>query len=391
MPAVPRRFGYHENGFGALRLLFAALVIVSHATVLVDGDDHREILARIFGGPLLIGSVAVIGFFIISGYLVTGSLLNSRTAAAYLVKRIARIYPAYLVAFALTILVVAPLAGALPPASPADIAKRLFDALALQPPWAPGAFKGSHGSALNGSMWTISYEFRCYLILPLLGFAGVLRRRRLVFAMTAILLVLTIVFPMKPITAWVPLQVGRLTTPLAYALGEPHRDIRLVGAFLTGTCFYLYRDRLRFMPTTIVLAAIALIAGLMVPSISVATTTAFGGFLVFAAAGRASWLYRINNENDISYGVYLYAWPITKLLNWWWPSMHPLAIGLLTLAAACICGWASWLAIEKPVMTFVRRRAPPDALAATYMRDRAAWRSARLGLRLCQERSDAGA
>jgi len=365
VPAVPRRFGYHDNGFGALRLLFASLVIASHAASLVDGDDHREILTRMFGGPLDLGGVAVIGFFVISGYLVTGSLFNSRTAAAYLVKRIARIYPAYLVAFALTILVVVPLAGAAPPTSPAEIAKRVFDALALQIPWVPGTFTGSHAMGLNGSMWTISYEFRCYLLLLLLGLAGVLRRRRLVLAMAAILLVLTIIFPTKPITEWVPLHAGHLSRPLAYALGEPHRNIRLIGAFLTGSCFYLYRDWLRFTPATIALAAMALVAGLMVRSVSVATTTMFGGFLVFATAARASWLYRINNENDISYGVYLYAWPITKLLNWWWAWMHPLAVGLLTLAAACVCGWASWLAIEKPVMTFVRRRARREALAVT--------------------------
>jgi peptidoglycan/LPS O-acetylase OafA/YrhL len=361
MGGAPRRFGHHDNAFGALRLLFASLVIASHAPELVDGDAHREILTRITG-TISFGKLAVIGFFVISGYLVTGSLLNSRPLA-YLAKRVARIYPAFLVAFAISILLVAPLAGAVPPTSPGDIFKRAFDAFALQPPWVPGVFAGSHYAGLNGSMWTIAYEFRCYGLILLLGVAGLLRRPGLILAMTAIALMLTMVFPGASSSAPLSILAGRWHLLSTYGLGDPRYEIRFIGAFLTGACFYLYRDRMTFTRARIGLAAIGLAAGLLIKPTSVVAAIAFGGYLIFATARHASWLNRINNENDISYGVYLYAWPITKLLNWWWPWMHPLAVGLLTLAGACLCGWVSWRLVEKPALELVRRRPWARAIA----------------------------
>src|SRR3982074_3309146 len=86
------------NNFGFLRLLFATLVILAHSPELVDGNRSREILTRIFG-TMPLGEVAVDGFFLISGYLILQSLVNSKSYFEYLSKRVLRIYPGYIVAF----------------------------------------------------------------------------------------------------------------------------------------------------------------------------------------------------------------------------------------------------------------------------------------------------
>jgi peptidoglycan/LPS O-acetylase OafA/YrhL len=61
------------------------------------------------------GELAVDGFFLISGYLITKSFLQSQSATSYLIKRVFRIVPGYLAAFWICVVIVAPLSGAVQP------------------------------------------------------------------------------------------------------------------------------------------------------------------------------------------------------------------------------------------------------------------------------------
>ena len=94
------RIDSRRNNIDFMRFLLALTVVLSHSFVLSGAADS----------PM--GSVAVDGFFILSGFLVTASYFNSKSVAEYMKKRIRRIYPAFVVAMLFCLLIVVPLAGA---------------------------------------------------------------------------------------------------------------------------------------------------------------------------------------------------------------------------------------------------------------------------------------
>ncbi len=332
-----------DNGLGALRLALASIVIVSHGFELLDGDAHREPFTAVFG-DLTLGNAAVVGFFMISGYLIAASFAaDPRT---YLAKRALRIYPGFIVASLLCIFVVAPIGGAsLREMAFGDWAKHAANTMTLKAPRVPGAFERlPEPGALNGSMWTIAYEFRCYILAAVFGLIGLYRRPRLFAVLTAFV-----------IAANVPFAVPRLAVLefpgyLSVILGQPMRLVRLLSAFMAGTSFWLLQPKIR--------GKLALGAALLFPAVMFVivlqpvAVIVLGGYVLFWLAFRCDWrpLRRINARNDISYGVYLYAFPITQLLIFFWRGIPSVMLVLVTFLASLICGSVSWRAVEKPAL-----------------------------------------
>jgi len=334
------------NAIGALRLLFASLVIVSHSSEMLDGGLAREPLYRLVH-TLSLGGLAVDAFFLISGYLITASFVSSASVGSYCLKRVLRIYPAFVICSLLCVLVVAPLAGAhfggLGPGGWARLAYRLA---MLKSPEVAGAFSGLPHPALNGSAWTISYEFRCYILAALFGLAGVYARPKLFAVLAAAVLAAGVVLgwhgaAATPVPGWVEA-----------VFGDPRQDARLLGAFMTGACFWLWRRALPLKGLYAAIAAAALCGLAFSPHLAEPAFVLLGGYVLFWISFKVRWkpLLTINARNDISYGTYLYAWPIGALLIWNWRTISALDLTLLTLAGALAAGAVSWFLVERPAL-----------------------------------------
>lgn len=349
----------HDNGFGFLRLFFASLVILGHTPELRDGNRDHEILTNLFH-TISWGDLAVDGFFLISGYLITASYLNKKSLLDYALRRIMRIYPGFLVAYALAVLIAAPLGQVIWITRKTEIASAMLGAFLLRQPDVGAVFAGQPFPVLNGAVWTIIYEFQCYVMIALLGLAGILRRRGLVLMLTAAAIVQTIVsfhpaapFVPQPYHAVDMLTVAGAKSAVRAAILP---SIRMVAVYLIGSCYYLYRDGLRFSPFLGMLAALGLLICMNAPQGANVGFAIFGGYLIlyFAFRSAGSFIARINNRNDVSYGLYLYAWPVEKILYWYWPHMPMLLAGMATLALAYGLGWMSWLTVERPAMNALR-------------------------------------
>lgn len=128
----------NKNNFDALRLLSALLVLISHQFALSGRWEPRLI------GDHSFGNIGVLCFFAMSGYLVTISWKNDPSPLRFLVRRFLRMAPGLLVAISISYSIIYLLLGSVD-------------------------FPRNPLSAFNGSLWTISLEVYCYLLLLVLG------------------------------------------------------------------------------------------------------------------------------------------------------------------------------------------------------------------------------
>ena len=114
---MPKNLLYYSqlksNNFDLLRLLAAILVLFSHSYPLA-GDNSAEWLAAISHGFISFGDLAVACFFIISGYLITGSMINRGKMIDYFIARVLRIFPGLIISVLICTLIIGTLVTILP-------------------------------------------------------------------------------------------------------------------------------------------------------------------------------------------------------------------------------------------------------------------------------------
>ncbi len=335
------------NKFGSMRLMLAFLVIVSHSSELVDGNRSREILTRIFG-TLSLGDLAVDGF-LGQRILDYEKLYSVQEQLRYLSKRILRIVPGFVVAYLVTLVVIGPLVGrTLASLVGPGAYEALGRMLLMVGPRLDGAFAGLPHQQLNSSMWTIAYEFRCYLFTMALGALGLFVHRRLCLAMTVGLLALLI----AKFDIDLPMAVTAVT-------GRVDQDIRFLAAFYLGGVFFLFGDRIVYTGRAAFFSACLLIALMFTDRFADPAALVFGGYLVFwlCLATRPNALNVVGHRTDVLYGLYLYAWPVQNSLIWFWPGISPLMVlGFATPIAAAL-GYLSWTLVEQPFLRLKGRNA----------------------------------
>lgn len=347
---IGNTFDRRHNSLNAIRLILAILVIVSHSWPTGGYGEDPHI------GTMTLGNWAVAGFFGISGYLITASRLNSRSLLDYLWRRVLRIYPAFLVVLIVVAFIIAPITAHITGDGPwqaEDAASYLLHNALLQiRQYGIGDTLSTvpYPHVWNGSLWTLFYEFVCYLGIGII--ASILPTRWLAaiaIAGLALCAALTVGFEFLNLSA---------PTTVKYVA-------QLSGYFLGGTIIYLFRDRIRHSPWLAVAAV-----GVLVVLVATGITKPFAGLPVaylMIYAGSALPLQRIGHTNDISYGMYIYAFPVQQVLVNVFPSqeLQPLLFAGLATILTVPFAWASWLAIERPAMRLkripLRRRTTVDA------------------------------
>ncbi|WP_196815038.1 acyltransferase [Mesorhizobium sp. L103C119B0] len=263
--------------------------------------------------------MAVPAFLAISGFLVLKSLLESGSLFEFFGKRILRVMPALLFSFFLCL--------------------ALFDwSMAWNSilNWATGGLYTLPMRA-NGPLWSLLWEEIAYIGLALLWSVGAYRH---------------------PTAIWALLLVA---IGIAWANSglDPHARMLLFlpVAFLVGNLMYIHREPLmRINPLVPLVAIYVMIQWRYVPDaksmggVNLLLVQAFA--VVWAGIAGAKLLpWRIP---DISYGVYIYHWPVLAFLSdrFQITSLSGLLFWTaMILVPLCIF---SWYAIERPALTMKR-------------------------------------
>jgi peptidoglycan/LPS O-acetylase OafA/YrhL len=334
-----------HNHFGLLRLLLALAVVVSHGLSVTTGKVEDELLAHSTGFTL--GEHAVNGFFAISGFLVTMSY-EQRGWRDYLVARTLRIGPGLIAAT----LVVALLMGSA--LTRLDLSAYLVDPQLWRFVYAtltsfkssaplPGVFADNPLTFPMGTVWTLKYETLCYLGVLVAGLVGLLAHRRIVLGLWGALVVATVLHEVLA-----PEGSKGLETAL-----------RLPLIFLTGGLVYLWRERvpLSLPGLAVALAVVALSQPAPAYKALLYLVTAWGVLVLALSPQLTRW--RSEPPADLSYGVYLYGWPVQQAFVALFPTVGALTLFGPSLVVTLLVAALSWYLVEKPALGLKRRLLKP--------------------------------
>ncbi len=365
---IPRPAGVPKhNNFDFLRLFLAALVVLSHSWALGVGSEAGEPFFRltrhtIFGHGTTLGHLAVNGFFVISGFLITASWDRRKSTFDYFRKRFARIYPGFIVCAALCVFalpyVIMPTTDwrhASPVAFALDTLRLRYESYPQDAAGKSIAFLGNvFPRSTNGSLWSIPYEFWCYVGVALLGVLGLMTRRANVLVLYVLSMLVALLF-----SGW-HIQFGG--SWFGAIFGFPPFWARLLPFYLAGVVAWRYRDAIRYTPVGGAVALIGLAVTCAVPHGWSVGLPLFGTYLLLWLALESRFpVVKSSRYGDFSYGLYLYAFPIQQLIVWKaGGSMNPWLLLAVSLPASLIAGALSWHLVEKWFLRAVHRAPVPS-------------------------------
>ena len=332
-----------NNNFDFLRFLFSIFVVVSHAYPLSGNDESMQWIYQITNGQTVLARLGLYGFFIISGFFIFKSLERSKSLWVYYKKRFLRLFPALFFVLLIT-LILAPFVyqGTIPFYKNQDVYSYLPNNLSLYNFQAviEGIFDNNPYHSINGSLWTIRYEFSLYIGLSLLYFFRKDSRitKVLLVACLAILLLIVNFFMEKfggsSVLGMIGYEILDLGTffvcgSVMAALG--FEKLKHSWLFLISISILILSIHFNFFNAVkhVVLPVIVLIIGY----------TPLPFFSTFGKIG------------DMSYGIYIYSFPVQQTL------MYFFAFGLYefmcwSVFISIVLGYLSWHLVEKKALKY---------------------------------------
>ena len=321
-----------NNNIDLLRLLAALLVVWAHAPAL-------------FGLPafwipaphgMYAGRLGVAIFFFLSGMLVCNSLVTKKNVWAFVWARFMRIYPAFFVMLIFSVFLIGPVYTTLNAGqyfSSSETWHFFFRNIILSIQYhLPGVWESRLNIGINASTWTIPIEVGCYICL-LFSFllCNKLKINHWVF------FVLAMVFSIIPIKWLLPIMGINYTII----------DQVDIFCFAIGAIMAVYKEQIVLDKK--ILSISLLICVLLWRCENVICylyPVVVSLVLIYSTSIKP--LLRLHLKHDISYGIYIWHWPICQILYTHLHSINVYIFFVIVLIITSIIAYLSAIIVEEP-------------------------------------------
>jgi len=327
-------FSSRKNNFDFIRFIAASSVIFSHSYVIAP-TQFVEPLVYMSNNKIAIGQFSVMVFFIISGYLIPQSYLRSKSVIDYLSARFLRIIPGLFIVLLVSVFLVGPVVTNL------SIIEYFSDSQSYSYLQKVLLFRGQEGlpgvfennffkNAVNGSLWTISYEFLMYLFVIVVGLFFQKK-----YIKSVILIILTVLV-FHNLFYKIDLLIFSFYFLLGYLAYYFRRFINLRFPYLIVSLCLIYASFNLIDHRLISNLIITLPVTYIILYISFLPNLRFNDMAKYG---------------DFSYGVYLYGFLNQQILAHFYPSWNNFQNFLIGFLCSLICAFFSWHLIEKKALS----------------------------------------
>lgn len=333
-----------NNNFDFLRFLFALLVVVSHAYPLSGGNESSQWIYKITNGQIVLAQIGLSGFFIISGYFIFQSLVRSKSLSYYFKKRLLRLFPALFVVLLLTI-ILAPFVyqEIVPFFKNISVYTYLPYNLSLYgfQSSIKGIFDTNAYHAINGSLWTIRYEFSLYVALSFLFFFR--KQKRIV---SIILLIGFSVFILL-----YTFYLNSFGGSSLFGLQGIH--LLNLGAFFIGGSLLasLQFEKIKYKVLILALSVLILLLSLYFNFYDSVKHFIFPIVVLLIGFIPLPFMRTFGRFGDMSYGIYIYSFPIQQTLMYFF-KMSTYSLLIYSVLLSVVFGFLSWHLIEKRALKY---------------------------------------
>jgi peptidoglycan/LPS O-acetylase OafA/YrhL len=329
---IEHYISHKRNNLDFIRFIAASLVLFSHAYPLTTGNNGSEPFAILSKGVMTYGELAVSIFFVISGFLITQSYDRSKNPIKYFKARSLRIFPGLIMVVLLSIFLLGPILTEL---SLKDYFtnRETYDYVkTITMYWLqfdlPGVFPTNiWPGAVNGSLWTLWYEFFFYIVVAILGMTRLLDKRIVL--------------------------LGFILSTALYFLGRGAFYTDLFRYFSAGMVLYLFRKEIKLNGWAALLSLIILLITLKLGYIEYSFPIV-GSYLIFYLAFASNLkLHNFGKYGDFSYGIYIYAFPVQQIVTQIFNNqLTPFENFLYSFPVTLMFAILSWNLVEKQALKF---------------------------------------